>query len=128
KKQSDLEKIKTTLDQEGAETERYMTSFTEDEIIDYLYAYVQSINIDAQAMTIKAVSISDSITGQLGFEEKKLTIDAQVIDLETMKAFLDYVVADDAKYRFFVENYSYHNDGRTGSFNIKVPLKILFRK
>jgi hypothetical protein len=29
-----------------------------------------------------------------------------------MKSFLDYLVAQDAKYRFFVENFTYPNDGR----------------
>ncbi|MCP4523386.1 MAG: hypothetical protein GY828_04140 [Candidatus Gracilibacteria bacterium] len=127
KKQSDLEEIKISLDKKGSETERYLSSFSEDEIIDYLYSYTESVNVDAQVMTIKNINISEETKGQLGFQEKQLVIDAQVADLETMKAFLDYLVASDAKYRFFVEQYSYHNDGRSGAFNIQVPLKIFFR-
>jgi hypothetical protein len=44
-----------------------------------------------------------------------------------MKVFLDYLVAEDAKYRFFIDSFFYPNDEREGSFNIQVPLKIFYR-
>jgi uncharacterized protein YpmS len=44
-----------------------------------------------------------------------------------MRAFLDHLISDDAKYKFFIDNYYYPFDGREGNFNMQLPLKVFYR-
>jgi hypothetical protein len=44
-----------------------------------------------------------------------------------MKAFLDYLIAEDSKYQFFIESYYHPLDWREGNFNMKLPLKVFYR-
>jgi uncharacterized protein YpmS len=125
--QEKLQQIKNDVSQSGASVERYMNDFSENEILDYLYMYQETVNTESTKMVINAIQLTESEENEFGFYQKSVIIDAIVADSETMKAFLSYLVAEDAKYRFFVEDFYYPNDGREGSFNISVPLKIFYR-
>ena len=56
-----------------------------------------------------------------------IDVSAQVWDIIVMKAFLDYLIAEDSKYQFFIESYYHPLDGREGNFNMKLPLKVFYR-
>jgi hypothetical protein len=56
-----------------------------------------------------------------------IDVNAQVSDITVMKLFLDYLIADDSKYQFFIESYYHPLDGREGNFNMKLPLKVFYR-
>lgn len=126
-KQKALVSTAIDVEKEWSQTQRYLTPFTEDEILEYLYSYAEDVNIGSGTIFIKDINISQKLENELGFFETKVNINAQVSDKEMMKSFLDYLVAEDAKYRFFIDTFFYPNDQREGSFNIQVPLKIFYR-
>lgn len=125
--QENLEEVKKQITQSGAITQRYLSDFTENEILDYFYTYQETSNNANGNLQITSISLSEWEENEFGFYEKSVSVEAIVSDEEVMKSFLDYLVAQDAKYRFFVENFTYPNDGREWGYNITVPLKIFYR-
>ncbi len=125
--QEELQKIKQDITQSGAVTQRYLSDFTENEMLDYLYTYQETSNNAQWNLQITSISLTQASENDFGFLEKEVTIDAIVSDQQVMKDFLNYLVAEDAKYRFFISNFNFPNDGREGGYNISVPLKIFYR-
>lgn len=125
--QEELQKIKQDITQSGAVTQRYLSDFTENEMLDYLYTYQETSNNAQWNLQITSIGLTQASENDFGFLEKEVTIDAIVSDQQVMKDFLNYLVAQDAKYRFFIQDFNYPNDGREGGYNISVPLKIFYR-
>ena len=44
-----------------------------------------------------------------------------------MKKFLDFFVSPESKYKFFINDFSYPDDGRTGLFTVKIPLSVFYK-
>jgi hypothetical protein len=126
-KQQALVDTAADVEKQESETQRYLTPFTENEILEYFHDYADSVNTGSGTIVIKSINISEKSENELGFFETKVNINAEVSDKKMMKVFLDYLVAEDAKYRFFIDSFLYPNDERDGSFNIQVPLKIFYR-
>lgn len=126
-KQENLQKIALEVAHEDSVTKRFLTPFTEDEIIDYFYNYADKINTGSWNLLINSIQISQATENQLGFLESNVSINAQVSDENVMKNFLDYIISEDSKYKFFIENYFHPLDGREWNFNIQLPLKIFYR-
>lgn len=122
-----LEDIKKQITQSWASTQRYLTQFSEDEILDYLYTYQETSNNAQGNLQITSINLSQGVLNDYGFYEKEIMVEAIVSDEMVMMTFLDYLVAEDAKYRFFIEGFSYPNDDRQGGYNIAIPLKIFYR-
>ncbi len=127
KQQDELQKIKQQITQSWAVTQRYLSDFTENQILDYLYTYQETSNNAKGNLQITSISLTQAVENDFGFLEKELTIEAIVSDEQVMKDFLNYLVAQDAKYRFFIQDFNYPNDGREGGYNISIPLKIFYR-
>ena len=132
--QEELQKIALEVEQKDSVTKRYIlsednekTSFTEDEIINYFYTYADSINSGLWTLAINSINISPATENELWFFESTININAQVSSEQIMKWFLDYIIAEDSKYRFFIESYNHPFDGREGNFNMQLPLKIFYR-
>ena len=132
--QEKLQKIALEVDQQDSVTTRYILSeedsemsLSEEDILDYFFSYADSIDASAGILTINNINISKVKENELWFYETSINVSALVSNEEVMKWFLDYLVAEDSKYRFFIQNYSYPFDEREGNFNIQLPLKIFYR-
>jgi hypothetical protein len=44
-----------------------------------------------------------------------------------MNKFLDFLTSPSSQYNFFLDNFSYPNDGRKGAFSVNIPLKIFYK-
>ncbi len=125
--QEELQKIKQQITQSGAVTQRYLSDFTENEMLDYLYTYQETSNNAQWNIQITSISLTQAQENDFGFLEKEVNVEAIVSDEQVMKDFLNYLVAEDAKYRFFISDFNFPNDGREGGYNISIPLKIFYR-
>ena len=131
------QKIALEVEQEDSVTARYSRNeiidekevylYSEDKIVDYFYNYADNINSWSGQLLISSINISEEKENDLGFLEMSIEVNAQVSDITVMKAFLDYLIAKDSKYQFFIENYYHPLDGREGNFNMKLPLKVFYR-
>lgn len=125
--QDELQKIKQQITQSGAVTQRYLADFKENEMLDYLYTYQEISNNAQWNLQITNISLTEAQENDFGFLEKTVNVEAIVSDAQVMKDFLDYLVAEDAKYRFFISDFNFPNDGREGGYNVSIPLKIFYR-
>lgn len=125
--QETLQNIKKEITQSWALTQRYLQDFTENEIIDYLYTYQEASNNASGNLQITSINLSQETQNDFGFFEKTVDVDIVVSSQSVMIGFLDYLVAEDAKYRFFVESFTFPNDAREWGYNVSLPLKIFYR-
>ncbi|QFR38762.1 hypothetical protein A9Q91_00825 [Candidatus Gracilibacteria bacterium 28_42_T64] len=117
-----LNKIKNELKKDESITKRYLNEINEDEIIEYFYSYSERGTI-----SIKNISLGEGKVNELGFIESKINVSARVENEAAMKEFLNFLITPGAKYNFFIESFSYPKDGREGSFNVNVPLKLFYK-
>ena len=134
-KLNSLNKIKTELTlkqgEEKSETfkevEKYGISFSENELIDYFYWYVESLDPKVQELKIRDISFSEWIKNELWFKESNINLNIAVVDENAMIRFLDFLTNNESKYRFFIDNFSYPSNQEQLDFNVIVPLKLFYR-
>ena len=54
-----LNKIKASINDDDKEYVKYVTDIKEDELIDYLYTYIESLNSEKGIVNIKNINISE---------------------------------------------------------------------
>lgn len=130
-KKAELEKLnKLKADLESWKNDminRYAIDFKEDEIINYMYSYLEETNGESGVTLIKGVTLNEGTVNEFGFKEAKVLLDVRVSDEAAMMKFLDFLTSPKEKYNFFIESFSYPNDGIPGSFNVTIPLKIFYK-
>jgi len=132
--QEEFKKIELEVEDKDSETQRYLIEdengkswFSEDEMVNYFYSYADSIQSGSWSLTIKSVHISPISENEMWFLESNISLNVEVSNEKVMKALLDYLIDQDSKYRFFIESFNYPFDGREGTFNVQLPLKIFYR-
>lgn len=110
-----------------SEISRFTESFSEDEIISYLHNYVENINTQDSMIIIRDLSIEKPVDWELGFKEINVNLNIKVTNEEILKVFLDFLTSPDSKYSFFITDFSFSNDKKFGSFNVNIPLKLLYK-
>lgn len=76
---------------------------------------------------MKGITLNEGTVNEFGFKEAKVLLDVRVSDEAAMMKFLDFLTSPKEKYNFFIESFSYPNDGIPGSFNVAIPLKIFYK-
>jgi uncharacterized protein YdcH (DUF465 family) len=122
-----LNKIKADINSDSTEYMKYVTEIKEDELIDYIYTYVESTNSEKGIINIKNINISEPKKNELGFTQTDLAIQIIVSNEATMNKFLDFLTSPASQYNFFLDSFSYPNDGRKGAFSVNIPLKIFYK-
>ncbi len=125
KQKSNLETIKKQVESwKNPEVAKYVFEFKEDELIQYIYDFAQA---NESYMNIKQVTFEEGKQNEYGFKEGKIQIDARMGGEEIMMKFLDFLTSEDSKYSFFIDSFSYPNDGLAGSYNVSIPLKVFYK-
>ena len=130
-KKEELEKLnKLKADLESWKNDsfnRYAIDFKEDEIINYIYSYLEENNGEAGVTLVKSITLNEWTVNEFGFKEARVQLDVRVSDEGAMMNFLDFLTSPKEKYNFFIESFSYPNNGIPGSFNVSIPLKIFYK-
>jgi hypothetical protein len=131
-KQEKLEEIEANKDieqklknQENI-TKKYLVEFSENELVEYIFNYVENYNTDTSKIYITDVTLSEWVKNDLWFLESNVNISANVSNYSTMLRFLDFFASPNSKYNFFIDSFVFPNDWREWSFNVNVPLKIYY--
>ena len=122
-----LNKIKASINDDDKEYVKYVTDIKEDELIDYLYTYIESLNSEKGIVNIKNINISEPKKNELGFTQTDIAIQIIVSNELTMNQFLDFLTWPNSQYNFFLDSFSYPNDGRKWAFSVNIPLKIFYK-
>lgn len=130
-KLQDLNVLREQLKQDTStwsqDIKRFSTFFKEDELINYIYSYVEESNSEDSIVVINDVSLAEAKKNELGFEEIDLNIGLRVSSELAMINFLNFLLSENSKYSFFINNFSYPNDDREWSFNVSIPLKVFYK-
>ena len=126
KKIEEIEASLTSGDKK-AEIEKFLKSFSEDELILYLHDYVEDINTQDSMIIIRNLIIEEPKDNELGFKEANVKIDVKVTNDEILKVFLNFLTSDKSKYTFFINDFSFKNDWRKWTFNVTIPLRLFYK-
>jgi hypothetical protein len=99
----------------------------EDEIIDYLYSYIEETNRNNWVTIIKSISISDSHDTELWFKETLIDLNLLVPSEEKLKKILDFLTSAKSNYNFFITSFNYPYWEIDWNFEVTIPLRILYK-
>jgi len=124
----DLDRIKAKLKSDDSKVGKYLTAFNEDELIDYIYSYIEStLSTEGGITEVKNISFTEWEKNEIWFTESNIIIKLRVPNVEKMKNILDFLTDSESKYNFFVDSFTYPNVDTESSFNITIPLRVLYK-
>ena len=125
-----LNDIKSKIETESSDINKYIYKISEDELINYIYSKVEEDNLKYAdwVTTIRSLSISKWELNEIGFYESNISLNLRVPSEDRMFKILDFFIDKDSKYKFFIESFNYpKTDGESGSYNVTIPLKIFYK-
>jgi len=130
-------KFTNNEDELSKEISKFTIDFDKDDIFSYVHSYVNSVNSgdtttsdkkrEGDTIIIKGINISDGQLGDLGMNEATVSVSARFSSVKTFQKFLNYMTDKSAKYTFYIDTLSYPDFGKTGSFQVTVPLKMYYK-
>lgn len=123
-----LNKLKAELDAwKDNSINRYIIDFKEDEIVGYIYGYLEQSNGESWVTLVKSITLNEGAVNEYGFKEASIQLDVRVSDEWAMTNFLSFLTSPKEKYNFFINNFTYPNNGIPGSYNVTIPLKVFYK-
>ncbi len=125
-----LNDIKSKIETESSDIDKYVNKISEDELINYIYSKVEEDNLKYAdwVTTIRSLSISKWELNEIWFYESNVTLNLRVPSEDRMFKILDFFIDKDSSYKFFIESFNYpKTDGESGSYNVTIPLKIFYK-
>lgn len=121
-----INKLKTQWKDTSGEVDKYMIDLSENELIDYFYGYSDNIE-SSDEIKFKSISFTEWKENEIGFNESNISLTIMVANEMVLKNFISHLLSEDAKYKFFVDSFSFPNDWREWGYIINLPLKIFYR-
>ena len=122
-----LNDLKNELANSSENIDKYIVEIKEDEIIDYIYSYIEKTNTKEGLTIVKSISISNAVDTEIGFKETTINLNLRVPNENRLKHILDFLTSSNSKYNFFINSFSFPYWSTEWSFNISVPLKVLYK-
>ncbi len=110
------------------ELSRYQIEYSEDLIIKYFYDYAFDARLPNTKIAIKNISFSEGEKNELGFMESKINLSVRFENEKSLTRFLNYLLWEEAKYVFFIDNFTYSDSYEDSSFDINLPLRLFYIK
>ncbi len=126
-KLAELNNLKNELKKSDTNISKYVTEIKEDEIIDYIYSFVEETNDQYGITIIKSISISDSTDTEIWFKETLINLNLVVPNEEKLKTILDFFTSSKSKYNFFISSFSFPYSKTEQDFSVSIPLKVLHK-
>lgn len=126
-KLAELNELKKELASSQANIEKFKVSLKEDELIDYIYSYIESTNDSSGVSIVKSLSISDSTDTEIGFKETNINLTIKVPNENKFKAIVEFLTSSDSKYNFYISSLTFPYGETEEGFNVWIPLKIFHR-
>lgn len=126
--QSKLEKIQKNLNDENSEerqlTDKYRVPFNEDELLQYFYWNVKSDNSN---LNITSMNLNSRDENEFWFKEWFIDLEISVNDTNWLMRFLEGILSEKAKYRFFIEDFDIPEEEEWVDMDVSVALKIFYK-
>ena len=106
------------------EIQRYVTDFTEDDLLNYFYGY--ALWSDGKFI-IKSLNLNKKDVNEYGFREWIINLSVSVGDEKIIMNFLRDILSENAQYRFFVEKFDLPEKQKWRNMEVNIPLKIFYK-
>lgn len=121
-----VSKIKSDIDSgqiKDIDFDKFLSNFSEDELIEYFYAYA---NNNPTKIQIQSIWLSDWVYNEFWFKEAKVDINAV---FSTEKDMLDMItfLQNSEKYNLFIHEFTYPFWNAATPFSVNIPLKVLYK-
>jgi len=124
-----LNDIKIKVNSEESDVNSYISHFSEDELIDYIYSKIEEDNLKYTdwVSIIRSISMSEWKLNEIGFMESTIMLNLRIPTEDRMFKILDFFIKDGSKYKFFIDSFTYPKLDSESSYNITIPLKIFYK-
>jgi hypothetical protein len=106
---------------------KYTNKVNEDEMIRYIYEYIEDSKKTNNPVIIKNISISNPKINDLWFNESTVNLSLYVSNEEAMFWFIKFLFKDDSKYKFFLSTLSYPIDKSLSWYSLSLPLRVFYK-
>lgn len=110
---------------------KYITSFTEDSVIKYIYDEIENQNMEWNnwISTIRGLSLTKWVQNEIWFTESDIILNIRVPNEDSMHKVLDFFIKEDSKYKFFVESLTVPSNANSNdtALNLNIPLKAFYK-
>ncbi len=131
-KLSKLNEIKTLLSQTwSAELQKiqgFLGTFSDADMMNYIYSYAQKINLGSDRMIIRDVNFTEGWVSDVWFDVANVSVSAIFSSEETLFAFLTYITSENEAYRFYITDFDYAMNDVSGNIQITLPLTLYYKK
>lgn len=122
----ELNDKKALVSKSSQEIDKYLVKINEDELIDYIYSYIESINDNNWVVEIKSLSISEPSDTEIWFKKTNISLNLKVPSEEKLKEILSFLTSSTSKYNFFIESFSFpYWEETEWSYSVSIPLTVL---
>ena len=126
-KLASLNEKKNMLNKSSENIDKYEVTIKEDEIIDYLYSYIEETNRRNWVVLIKNISISDPKETEIWFMQTDINLTINVPNENKLKVILLFLTSSKSKYNFYIDSFNYPYWRKDWNFMVTIPLKVLYK-
>lgn len=102
--------------------DKYLISFSEDELIDYFHSY----DSGDVTMEIDSLSFTDGVVNEVGFREANIWVNARFTSQAALLKFVEVLLSSE-KYNFFLPSLNIPYGNQNSEFSLSIPLKVLYK-
>ncbi len=103
---------------------RYVKDFSEEAMLNYFYDYAESTN---GVFKVKSLTLDKKDKNEYGFKEGFVSLKITVDEDTDVTDFLDYILSEDAEYRFFIEKFNMPEKREWRRMSLNIPLKVFYK-
>lgn len=78
-------------------------------------------------MVFDSLSVSEPSENDLGFRESEIMLNATFINETALMSFLNFLMSDEAEYKFFINSFSYSAENASSPVTISLPLSLYIK-
>ena len=111
---------------------KYLNSVNEDEMLRYIYSYFEDQNSLNQGTgsiesIITGFSLSKPKVNEFWFRESSLNLSLYLANENDLIKFMDFLLSNNSKYKFFFNSLSYPIEKPEESFVLNFPLRVFYK-
>lgn len=126
-----LKKLQLELLEENSDAlediKGFSWDFSDENIINHIYSYVQKINLGDERIIIRELSLSGGEKSDLGFTKAGVNLDIITSSEETLFGFFNYLTDIDSEFRFYISNFDYDLWGNNWNITVSIPLTFYYK-
>lgn len=106
---------------------KYNIEFSQEDIIDYIYSYIEDNQKKNWLALVRSISISDPIDTEIWFKQVNINLTLNLANENKLKDILNFLTSTESKYRFFISSFNFPYWNTNEAFTVSIPLKLLYK-